>query len=190
VVFALGNVSSSIFEPLPGTLTEARGIAQTMPGAQLLLEQQFTRTQVAQLSTHHDIVHFATHGFLDSRQPLQSGVVTADGTLAITDVFNLNLNANLVTLSACQTGLGKLLRGDEVIGLTRAFMYAGTPSVLSTLWSVADASTAHFMALFYQALQQPGADKGSAMQQAQLELMKAYPHPYYWAPFQLLGDWQ
>ena len=121
---------------------------------------------------------------------MQSGVVTADGTLTIADVFNLNLNANLVTLSACQTGLGKLLRGDEVIGLTRAFMYAGTPSVLSTLWSVADASTAHFMTLFYQALQKPGTDKGSAMQQAQLELMKAYPHPYYWAPFQLLGDWQ
>jgi CHAT domain-containing protein len=190
VVFALGNVSSPTFEALPGTLAEARAISQAVPGAQLVLEQQFARAQVETSSTGHDIVHFATHGFLDSRRPLQSGVVTADGTLTIADVFNLNLNANLVTLSACQTGLGKLLRGDEVIGLTRAFMYAGTPSVLSTLWSVADASTTHFMTLFYQALQKPGTDKGSAMQQAQLELMKAYPHPYYWAPFQLLGDWQ
>jgi CHAT domain-containing protein len=190
VIFALGNISRPTFETLPGTLTEARAIAQTMPGAQLLLEQQFTRAQVEKLSAHRDIVHFATHGFLDSHQPLQSGVATADGTLAIADVFNLSLDANLVTLSACQTGLGKLLRGDEVIGLTRAFMYAGTPSVLATLWSVADASTAQFMTLFYQALQQSGADKGSAIQQAQLELMQAYPHPYYWAPFQLLGDWQ
>jgi CHAT domain-containing protein len=133
VVFALGNISRPTFETLPGTLTEARAIAQTMPGAQLLLEQPFTRAQVEKLSTHRDIVHFATHGFLDSHQPLQSGVVTADGTLAIADVFNLSLDANLVTLSACQTGLGKLLRGDEVIGLTRAFMYAGTSSVLATL---------------------------------------------------------
>ena len=105
-------------------------------------------------------------------------------------IIMLSLNANLVTLSACQTGIEKLLRGDEVIGLTRACMYAGTPSVLSTLWSVADPSTAHFMILFHQALQQPGADKGSARLQTQRELMRAYPHPYYWAPFQLLRDWK
>lgn len=190
VVFALGNVSSPGFQALPGTLAEARAIRQAMPGAQLVLERQFTRALVEKLSASRDIVHFATHGFLDSRRPLQSGVTTADGTLAIADVFNLRLNANLVILSACQTGLGKLLRGDEVVGLTRAFMYAGTPSVLSTLWSVADASTARFITLFYQALRKPGADKGGAMQTAQLALMKAYPHPYYWAPFQLLGDWQ
>jgi CHAT domain-containing protein len=190
VVFALGQVASSGFSALPGTLREAQAIRQTIPGAQLILEQQFTRRQVEQLSANRDIVHFATHGFLDSRRPLQSGLVTAEGTFSIADVFNLHLHANLVILSACQTGLGQLLRGDEVIGLTRAFMYAGTPSVLSTLWSVADASTARFMALFYQALQEPGSDKGSAMQQAQLTLLREFPHPYYWAPFQLLGDWQ
>jgi CHAT domain-containing protein len=190
VVFALGNVASPTFGALPETLTEARDIQQAMPETQVVLEQQFTRLQVEQLSANRDLVHFATHGFLDSRRPLQSGIVTADGPLAIADVFDLHLHANLVVLSACQTGLGQLRRGDEVIGLTRAFIYAGTPSVLSTLWSVADASTARFMALFYQALQVPGTDKGRALQTAQLALMRTFPHPYYWAPFQLLGDWQ
>jgi len=105
-------------------------------------------------------------------------------------IFELRLNASLVVLSACESGLGRIFRGDEVVGFTRAMFYAGTPAVLATLWSVDDQSTARFMAGFYRALQRPGVSKSSALRGAQLELMKEYPSPFHWAPFQLWGDWR
>jgi len=144
-------------------------------------------------------VHFATHGFIDENKPdLSSLILTQDndsgedGFLQATEIFNLDLNSDLVVLSACQTGLGKLVRGEGLVGLTRAFMYAGTPSVLVSLWSVSDISTATLMGEFYKNLIINKLGKTEALRKAQLTLMsdEKYAHPFYWAPFVLIGDWR
>lgn len=141
-------------------------------------------------------IHFATHGLISERRPQYSGLVLTldddpreDGLLQVYEIFNLKLQADLVVLSACQTGLGQQLKGEGIIGLTRAFMYAGAPSVVVSLWRVADASTAELMVGFYQQLDR-GDDKAEALRRAKLELMRnpRYAHPYFWAPFVLAGE--
>ncbi len=148
---------------------------------------------------NYNYVHFATHGFIDENKPdLSSLVLTRgetskeDGFLQATEIFNLNLNADLVVLSACQTGLGKLIRGEGMVGLTRAFMYAGTPSVLVSLWSVSDISTATLMGEFYKNLIKNKLSKTDALRKAQRALMsdEKFAHPFYWAPFIIIGDWR
>jgi CHAT domain-containing protein/Tfp pilus assembly protein PilF len=144
-------------------------------------------------------IHFATHGLINEDKPDMSSLVLTseknsgeDGFLQAAEIFNLKLNADLVVLSACQTGLGKLVRGEGMVGLARAFMYAGTPSVLASLWSVSDMSTASLMGEFYKNLIKNKLSKADALRKAQLTLMsdKKYAHPFYWAPFILIGDWR
>jgi CHAT domain-containing protein len=144
-------------------------------------------------------VHFATHGFIDETKPDFSSLVLTqennseeDGFLQATEIFNLKMNADLVVLSACKTGLGKLVRGEGMVGLTRAFMYAGTPTVLVSLWSVSDASTATLMGEFYRNLVKEKLGKTDALRKAQLIMLKdeKFAHPFYWAPFVLVGDWR
>jgi len=144
-------------------------------------------------------LHFATHGLIDEDKPEMSSIVLTttknsgeDGLLQATEIFNLKLNADLVVLSACQTGLGKLVRGEGMVGLTRAFMYAGTPTVMVSLWSVSDMSTAALMGEFYKNLIKNKLFKTDALRKAQLTLMtdEKYAHPFYWAPFILIGDWR
>jgi CHAT domain-containing protein/Tfp pilus assembly protein PilF len=144
-------------------------------------------------------IHFATHGNIDEVNPdLSSLVLTQDnnseedGFLQASEIFNLKLNADLVVLSACQTGMGKLVRGEGIIGLTRAFMYAGSPAVMVSLWSVSDASTATLMGEFYKNLIKEKLSKTDALRKAQMTMLKdeKYAHPFYWAPFVLLGDWR
>jgi CHAT domain-containing protein len=144
-------------------------------------------------------IHFATHGLIDENKPnLSSLVLTCgkdsgeDGYLQASEIFDLKLNADLVVLSACQTGLGKLIRGEGMVGLTRAFMYAGTPSVLVSLWSVSDMSTSVLMGEFYKNLIKNKFSKTDALRRAQLALIsnEKYAHPFYWAPFVLIGDWR
>jgi len=152
----------------------------------------------AEALIQYRFLHFATHGVLDEQTPGRSSVVltldndlTEDGFLQMNEVFNLNLDADLVVLSACQTGKGKLLRGEGVIGMTRAFMYAGARSLLVSLWSVNDQSTANFMASFYDHMHR-GKAKSEALRQAKLDFIKgtdaALHHPYFWAPFVLMGN--
>ncbi len=147
----------------------------------------------------YNYIHFATHGLIDENNPdLSSLVLTKDnnsnedGLLTASEIFNLKLNANLVVLSACQTGLGKLVRGEGMVGLTRAFMYAGTPSVLVSLWSVSDNSTSVLMGEFYKNLIRNKLSKTDALRKAQMTLLsdKKLAHPFYWAPFVLIGDWR
>lgn len=144
-------------------------------------------------------IHFATHGFIDEDKPdLSSLVLTSgknsgeDGFLQAAEIFSLKLNADLIVLSACQTGLGKLVRGEGMVGLTRAFMYAGTPSILVSLWSVSDMSTAALMGEFYKNLIRNKLSKTNALRKAQLTLIndQKYAPPFYWAPFILIGDWR
>ena len=107
-----------------------------------------------------------------------------DGHLTESEIYDLGLNADLVTLSACETGLGKINNGDDVIGLNRGFLYAGANTIISSLWQVSDEATADLMQLFYQ---DNGKDKREALHSAQLTVKAKYPHPYYWAAFQITG---
>jgi CHAT domain-containing protein len=114
-----------------------------------------------------------------------------DDMLTAREIFDLKLNAELVTLSACETGINETKQGDELIGFTRALTYAGASSVIVSLWSVYDPSTRELMAEFYKLLKHE-KDKATALQQAQIKIMQKdeYSHPYYWAPFILVGDWE
>ena len=163
--------------------------------------------------TKYRVVHIATHGLLNAERPQFTGLVLSlvgnkseDGFLRTDEVFNLRLGSPLVMLSACETGLGKEKRGEGVMGLTRAFMYAGAPTVGVSLWSVADKSTAEFMTDFYKRLlgsagtgpsssgssSPTGLSPSGAMRAAQLAMIsgKRYSYPFYWAPFVLVGDWR
>lgn len=144
-------------------------------------------------------LHFATHGYINEAEPDHSSLVLTrdsisaeDGLLQSSEIFDLHLNANLVVLSACQTGLGRLVRGEGMIGLTRAFMYAGTPSVLASLWSVSDMSTATLMGDFYSNLIPGKLDKADALRRAKLACIgeNQFAHPFYWASFVMIGDWR
>lgn len=149
---------------------------------------------------NYRILHIATHGLLNAERPQFTGVVlslvgnkSGDGFLRTDEIFNLGLNSRLVMLSACETGLGRQKRGEGVIGLTRAFMYAGAPTVGVSLWSVADQSTAQLMTDFYKRLlATPDSSPSAAMRAAQQNMIagKRYAAPFYWAPFVLVGEWR
>lgn len=136
-------------------------------------------------------IHFATHGLISDIPAsfLTLDDMREDRLLQVYEIFNLKLQADLVALSACQTGLGRQLKSEEIIGLTRAFMHAGAPSVVVNLCRVADASTAELMVGFYQSLDRSD-DKAEALRRAKLKLMRnpRYGHPYFWAPLVLAGE--
>jgi CHAT domain-containing protein len=147
------------------------------------------------------IVHFAAHGLINNQHPELSGVVLSlvdeqgraqNGFLRLYDIYNLKLNADLVVLSACQTALGKEVRGEGIIGLTRGFMYAGARRVVASLWQVDDRATAELMKRFYQAMLGGGLKPAAALRSAQTEMWrdKRWQAPYYWGAFTLQGDWQ
>ena len=136
------------------------------------------------------MLHFATHGKFNADAPLDSGLYLAkgeeaDGVLTVGDLYTLRFDADLVTLSACETGLGRVANGDDVIGLTRGFLYAGARSIVASLWEVDDSATGQLMLSFYRNLQ--GTDKREALRLAQIETRLKYPHPMYWAAFQIVG---
>jgi CHAT domain-containing protein len=147
------------------------------------------------------IVHFATHGFLDNEHPELSGLVLSlvdesgrqqNGLLQLQDIYNLNLPVDLVVLSACKTGLGKQIKGEGLLGLTRGFMYAGATRVIASLWEVDDAGTAELMKRFYRAMLKDGMRPAAALREAQIEMLreKRWEDPYYWAGFQIQGEWR
>ncbi len=139
------------------------------------------------------MLHFATHFWNDDRQPLYSRIALADGVLQTYEIFDAKLNAELAVLSACNTGLGKLRKGEGLIGISRAFLYAGVPSLVVSLWSVDDEATARIMGFFYRHLQ-AGSSKKQALRQAKLDYLDVSrgvkKDPFYWAPFILNGDWR
>ena len=147
-------------------------------------------------------IHFAVHGILDDRLPLNSALALTvpekvadgrdNGLLQAWEIFEqVRVDADLVTLSACNTGLGQELNGEGLIGLTRAFQYAGAHSILASLWSVDDLRTMQLMKEVYSGLR-TGKSKDQALRDAQLSLLRSQPSssPYYWAAFSLIGDWR
>ncbi len=171
---------------------EARTVADLFADSTLLTRQGATKASSRELSPRYRILHFATHAELNEEDPLGSALRLTpsgsdDGRLEVQEVFGLTLQANLVVLSACETHLGKLKKGDELTGLTRAFIYAGTPSIITTLWQVSDRASYELMRLFYRNLK-AGLNKAEALQQAQIATMERHADPYYWAAYMLTGE--
>ena len=192
--------------PLPRTREEVQAIVGLFgTSARARLGREATETSAKSEASEAAILHFASHGWIDEAMGLNSGLalsqpgalgrvpsVEDDGLLQAWEIFeHLRLNATLVVLSACQTGLGENVRGEGLVGLTRAFLYAGARSVAVSLWDVSDAGTAALMKTFYQELRN-GASKDVALQRAMIAAHgdPARKHPFYWAPFILVGDWQ
>lgn len=172
---------------------EAIAITRNRPQSRVLLRKDANETALRQYGGEFRYLHFATHGEFDADAPLKSALLLAkddlnDGMLTVDKLYSLKLDADLVTLSACETGLGKIANGDDVVGLTRGFLYAGSRSIVASLWQVDDLATAHLMTRFYDNLQR--TDKREALRQAQLDTRKKYTHPYYWAAFQITGSAQ
>jgi CHAT domain-containing protein/tetratricopeptide (TPR) repeat protein len=176
--------------PLPGAEAEAIAIAPLL-NTQAITGAQGTKAQIVQKMPQASIIHLATHGLLDDVRGLGSAIALApsgtdDGLLTAEEIFDMKLQANLVVLSACNTGFGRIT-GDGVIGLSRALISAGVPSVIVSLWAVPDAPTSELMQSFYQNLQN-NPDKAQALRQAMLATMKTHPGPRNWAAFTLIGE--
>jgi CHAT domain-containing protein/Tfp pilus assembly protein PilF len=220
-LFAVGNPSTNL-TPLPGAEKEVLEISTLFEKNLVLTREKATESMVKSQSPHYDMIIFSTHGEMINDDPLQSNLRFAssaedDGKLTVDEIFDMEITANLVTLSACETALvqgeaGKFPQGDDLVGLSRAFIHAGAPSVLASLWKVSDDSTIQLMRKFYQNLQ--SMPKAEALRKAQLDLMKSRirftvergvgitqsvdynpgidincSHPFFWAPFILVGDW-
>ncbi len=196
------------FQRLWGSRLEAEAIAELAPPAERFVALGFAASRETATSPamgQYRILHFATHGLLHDRNPELSGLVLSlydrhgaprDGFLRLHDIYNLELNADLVVLSACQTALGKSIRGEGLIGLTRGFMYAGARRVVASLWRVDDRATPELMRLFYRALLQRKLAPAAALRAAQSEMLgdradrEGWREPYYWAAFVLQGEWR
>ncbi|MGD9905161.1 MAG: CHAT domain-containing protein [Vicinamibacterales bacterium] len=189
---------------LPFSREEADAIAALAPAAGVFKATGFDATRDAALGhalRDYRIVHFATHGVVDSTRPALSGLILSlvdrgggyrNGYLRLHDIYNLRLTAELVVLSACDTALGADIAGEGLIGLARAFMYAGAPRVVASLWAVNDSATAELMTRFYRAMLQRSLRPAAALRAAQREMQAttAWRDPYYWAGFTLIGDWR
>ena len=189
---------------LPQTRHEAEAIAALVPADQRLVatgsDARRARVVGGELGAYR-ILHFATHGFIHPHNPELSGLVLArldgdggrlDGFLGLHDVSNLELSAELVVLSGCRTALGKQLRGEGLVGLTRGFMVAGVPRVVASLWQVRDTATAELMARFYRAMLVDGLAPAAALRPPQLSLRqeRRFRAPFFWAAFTLQGEWR
>jgi CHAT domain-containing protein/tetratricopeptide (TPR) repeat protein len=193
-VLVLGNPTMPSvvppLEPLPGAEEEAIAIANIL-NTQAITKSNGTKALIIQRMPQARFIHLATHGKLNNKRGMDSAIVLAasnndDGLLTAKEVLNLNLNAELVVLSACDTGGGKLT-GDGVIGLSRSFIAAGVPSVIVSLWRIPDSETTRLMIEFYTQLLQ-NSDKAQALRQATLMTIKNHPHPKNWAAFILIGE--
>jgi CHAT domain-containing protein len=170
---------------------EALAIGKIIPKSNVFLRSEASKTNLQNFGSKYSIIHLAVHGVFDLDKPLNSALLLAadrnnDGLLKAGDLYNLSLSADLVTLSACETALGKVATGDDVVGFTRGFLYAGARSLISSLWQVDDEATSDLMVNFYTNLSKMSKDE--ALRQAQLKAKKKYPHPYYWAAFLLTGS--
>jgi CHAT domain-containing protein len=183
---------------LPFSAIEVEELRQLYPKDSLILTgDEASEYRIKEkYAPYADILHFSCHGSFNGAYPLYSALILAsdqndDGGLEVHEIFQLKLKpAYLVTLSACETHLGGIQAGDEIIGMSRAFIYAGTPSILASLWKVDDYYTSKLMVAFYRALKQTG--KIEALHTARKTMIEDYGkrHPYYWSGFVLIGDYR
>ena len=192
------------FHRLPFSREEADAIVSLTSSDSSLKATDFQANRKRATSgelSHYRIVHFATHGLLNSEHPELSGLVLSlvdetgkaqDGFLRMQEIYNLQLPADLIVLSACQTALGKEIKGEGLVGLTRGFMYAGAQRVVASLWQVDDLATAELMKRFYRGMLKDGLRPAQALRLAQLEMLKQkrWSSPFFWAPFFIQGEWR
>jgi CHAT domain-containing protein len=200
-VLAIGNpdLDNPALE-LPFAEQEVNSIHWNFPRITTLTHDKATEAWVVKNISRFDIIHIASHGEFDPVNPLMSAIKlsrgksqdvsmeTTDGDLRAAEVFGLDIRADMVCLSACQTGLGKVKAGDEIIGLNRSFFYAGTHTIISSLWRVSDVSTAMLIKTFYR--QYTEDNKANSLRAAARHVKNRYPHPGYWGAFTLVGDFK
>ncbi len=174
-------------ERAPLILDEVQAVAKALPRAGLIVGAAANHAALREKGEHSKYIHIATHGNFRQDNPMFSGIRLGDAYLNLYDLYQLRLEAELVTLSGCSTGMNAVSPGDELLGLIRGLLYAGAHSLLLTLWDVHDQSTAAFMNKFYLRLA-AGDGKARAVQGAMQDLRYEYPHPYHWAPFLLIGN--
>lgn len=174
-------------ERAPHILEEAHAVAESLPQATLLVGQEATEEALRQRGARSRFVHLATHGFFRRDNPMFSAIQLGTSRLSLFDLYDLRLEAEMVVLSGCGTGLNAVLGTEELVGLTRGLLYAGARSALVTLWDVNDASAAAFMRRFYHHLA-AGSPRAEALQRTMQDQRQEIPHPYHWAPFILVGD--
>jgi CHAT domain-containing protein len=196
--------SGAYIDRLPWTRLEAADILKVTPpgeGMQVLDFDASRATALSSLLSQYRIVHFATHAISDAEHPDRSGLVLSlfdrhglpqNGFLGLEQIYGLNLSADLVVLSACETALGREVDGEGLIGLVHGFMYAGATRVMASLWNVDDEVTAELMAHFYRNLELNASSPAAALRAAQIEVRRQarWSSPYYWAAFQLQGEWR
>ncbi len=201
---SIDNFLGKNFGRLGHTRNEAIAILALVPDDLEQLSLDFNANRKTATDTNlsqYQIVHFATHGLLNETQPELSGLVFSlydqqgtdkPGFLQLNDIFNLTLSADLVVLSACETGIGQEIRGEGLVSLTRGFMYAGAERLVVSLWAVADSSTSKFMQDYYGKILETGSNPGTAMRETQLEMLESnqYNAPYFWAAFVFQGEWK
>lgn len=192
-ILVLGNPDLGDKEyDLPNAEAEAKMIAALLPGSELLVRGKASESAFKQFAPSFHYLHIASHGQFDADNALESHLLlskssTNDGSLTAGELYNINLDVDLVTLSACETGLGKLLNGDELVGLTRGFLYAGSSNVVASLWQVDDLATSELMKRFYTNMKN-SIPKRDALRLAQRDTHKEFPHPFFWAAFFLTGQ--
>ena len=186
------------------TRNEADAVMAVTPPGKGMLAVDFDASRAVATSpalAKYRIVHFATHGIINNRHPELSGLVLSlvnkqgkpqDGFLKLQDIYSMKLPVDLVVLSGCDTGLGEQISGEGLLSLTRGFMYAGAIRVVASLWSVSNVATASLMADFYRAMERDGMRPAAALRVAQIHMwrQKQWSSPYYWAAFQIQGDWK
>ena len=201
---ALRVRGSSTISWLPFSLDEAKAIEEVAPAGQTMLALNFKANRTTAISpalSQYRIVHFATHGIMDPEHPELSSIVLSlvdengvgqDGYLRLHEIYNLNLPAELVVISACESGVGKQFKGEGLIALTRGFMYAGAARVVASLWRVNDSATAALMAEFYKEMFTNAKKPAAALRAAQLSIskQKRWSEPYFWAGFVIQGEWR
>jgi CHAT domain-containing protein len=171
----------------PCIADEVGAVAGMLPNPRVFLGKEATADELRAHGPSSQFIHIATHGLFRRDNPMFSSIRLGSGPLSVYDLYELRLSADLVTLSGCSTGLNAVVGGDELLGLVRGLLYAGARAVLLTLWDAYDRSTADFMQAFYGHLR-TGSTKARALQAAMQEIRQSYRHPFYWAPFTLVGD--
>jgi CHAT domain-containing protein len=196
-VLALGNPVIDYVKDLPplsGAESESQAVVRDFPKGMAHVRADATESVFRREAPKHDVIHLATHGVFDAQDPMNSRVFLArddqhDGMLTAKKLYGIRLNASLVTLSACQSSVSAVGNGDELIGLIRGFFFAGTPSVVGSLWKVDDTATQEFMELFYRGLSRDKKSIAGALHNAKTKMMhnEQYANPFYWSAFTLSG---
>ena len=175
-------------EQIPGVHDELRAIKRSFSEVKRFLDDAATIEVLRQNSSDADVLHLACHAQFRSDNPLFSSVRLGDGWFTARDAYGLKLNSGLVTLSGCETGMNAIAPGDELMGLVRGFLSAGSPAVMMSLWTIDDEATAELMTAFYDELLRTKSP-AAALRTAQIQLLKERPHPFFWSPFVLVGRW-